>query len=75
MYHLYVVQADGRDALRQTLAADGIGTGVHYPVPLHEQPAYASLGVTAGELPVTSAAAPRLLSLPMYAEMTRGAGR
>jgi dTDP-4-amino-4,6-dideoxygalactose transaminase len=71
VYHLYVVQADGRDALRERLAADGIGTGVHYPVPLHEQPAYASLGVTAANLPVTSAASRRLLSLPMYAEMTR----
>ncbi|MBF6599306.1 MAG: DegT/DnrJ/EryC1/StrS family aminotransferase [Dehalococcoidia bacterium] len=71
VYHLYVVQADGRDRLRAQLAEAGIGTGVHYPVPVHEQPAYASLGLTAADLPVTSAAAARLLSLPMYAEMTR----
>jgi dTDP-4-amino-4,6-dideoxygalactose transaminase len=71
VYHLYVVQCDGRDALREQLGDAGIGTGVHYPVPLHEQPAYRSLGFTAADLPVTSAAAPRLLSLPMYAEMTR----
>ena len=71
VYHLYVVQVDERDRIREALAADGIGTGVHYPVPVHEQPAYQSLGLTAADLPVTSAAAGRLLSLPMYPEMTR----
>lgn len=71
VYHLYVIQVDERDRVREALAADGIGTGVHYPVPVHEQPAYRSLGLTATDLPVTSAAAGRLLSLPMYPEMTR----
>ncbi len=71
VYHLYVVQVDDRDRIREALAADGIGTGVHYPVPVYEQPAYRSLGLSAAGLPVTSAAAGRLLSLPMYPEMTR----
>ncbi len=70
-FHLYVVQVDERDRVRDELAAAGIGTGVHYPVPVHEQPAYRSLGLTAADLPVTSAMAGRLLSLPMYPEMTR----
>ena len=69
VFHLYVVQAEDRDDVRTALAARGIGTGVHYPVPLHLQPAYAALGVGPGDLPVTSAAAPRLLSLPMFPEM------
>ncbi|HEX5478474.1 MAG TPA: DegT/DnrJ/EryC1/StrS family aminotransferase, partial [Dehalococcoidia bacterium] len=71
VFHLYVVQAEDRDGLRAALGARGIGTGVHYPVPLHLQPAYAALGVGPEQLPITTAAAPRLLSLPMYPEMTR----
>ena len=70
VYHLYVVQVDERDRIREELTAAGIGTGVHYPVPVHEQQAYRSLGLTAADLPVTSAVAGRLLSLPMFPEMT-----
>jgi dTDP-4-amino-4,6-dideoxygalactose transaminase len=71
VYHLYVVQVDERDAVKAALEARGIGTSIHYPVPVHRQDAYASLSMAAGSLPVTEAAAPRLLSLPMFPEMTR----
>jgi dTDP-4-amino-4,6-dideoxygalactose transaminase len=68
VYHLYVVRARRRDELQADLQAAGIGAGVHYPVPLHRQPAYASL--SAASLPHTDAAAAEVLSLPMYPEMT-----
>jgi dTDP-4-amino-4,6-dideoxygalactose transaminase len=71
VYHLYVVQVDDRDAVRARLTDAGIGTGVHYPLPVHRQRAYASLGRDEGSLPVTERACERVLSLPMYAEMTR----
>jgi len=71
VFHLYVVQIDDRDDVRARLAERGIATGVHYPVPLHLQQAYRSLGVGAGALPATTAGASRILSLPMYPEMTR----
>jgi len=70
VYHLYVVTADERDALSAHLAAQGIGTGVHYPVPVHRQPAYAHLGYGPGSLPATEAAAARVLSLPMYPDLS-----
>jgi dTDP-4-amino-4,6-dideoxygalactose transaminase len=70
VYHLYVVQIDDRDALRDHLAQCGIETGLHYPVPLHLQEAYASLGYRAGDFPVTEHATQRIVSLPMYPEMT-----
>jgi dTDP-4-amino-4,6-dideoxygalactose transaminase len=70
VYHLYVVQTDERDAVRAALQSRGIGTGVHYPVPVHLQQAYAELGL-ARALPVTEAAASRILSLPMFPEITR----
>jgi dTDP-4-amino-4,6-dideoxygalactose transaminase len=66
VYHLYVVQANNRDALRRALVAAGIGTGIHYPIPLHLQKAYAGLGVGRGSLPATESAADRILSLPMF---------
>lgn len=65
-YHLYVVELDGRDQVRRALKADGIETGVHYPLPCHLQPA---LGGRPGALPVTEALAGRVLSLPMYPEL------
>lgn len=71
VFHLNVVQVEHRDDLRTALDARGIGTGIHYPVPVHQQDAYRSLGLVAGDFPVTDAAAPRLLSLPMFPEMTR----
>lgn len=70
VYHLYVVQVEDRDAVRQELGERGIGTGIHYPLPIHLQLAYRSLGY-AGKLPITERAGERLVSLPMYAEMTR----
>jgi dTDP-4-amino-4,6-dideoxygalactose transaminase len=70
VYHLYVVRCPDRDALRQRFEAAGIGAGLHYPVPLHLQPAYRSLGYERGSLPHSEAWADQILSLPMYAELT-----
>ena len=69
VYHLYVVEVDGRDELRAALSAAGVGTDIHYPLPSHLQPACANLGVGKGALPVTEALAGRVLSLPMYPEL------
>ncbi len=66
VYHLYVVQVDDRDRVRGELARHGIETGLHYPLPLHLQEAYRSLGYRSGDLPVCERVAQRLLSLPMY---------
>jgi dTDP-4-amino-4,6-dideoxygalactose transaminase len=66
VYHLYVVQAADRNELQKQLAAAGIATGIHYPIPLHLQKAYRSLGYPPGAFPVAEAAATRILSLPMY---------
>jgi dTDP-4-amino-4,6-dideoxygalactose transaminase len=66
VYHLYVVQADNRDDLRRRLSEAGIESGLHYPVPLHLQQAYRSLGYTEGAFPVTEKLKDRILSLPMY---------
>lgn len=65
VYHLYVVRSARRDALRDELAKEGIGTGIHYPIPLHLQKAYASLGYRNGDFPVAERAADEILSLPM----------
>ncbi|MCI0396264.1 MAG: DegT/DnrJ/EryC1/StrS family aminotransferase [Chloroflexi bacterium] len=72
VYHLYVVQSDRRDALAAHLAGQGIGTAVHYPVPVHVQPAYHRLGYDPGHLPVTEQLAGRILSLPLYPSMPAG---
>lgn len=64
-YHLYVVQVDRRDELQAFLAARGIATKIHYPVPIHLQPAAESLGYKRGSLPVTERQAERILSLPV----------
>jgi dTDP-4-amino-4,6-dideoxygalactose transaminase len=66
VYHLYVVQSNSRDALRQQLANEGIESGLHYPIPLHLQKAYSSLGYKEGDFPVTERVKSRILSLPMY---------
>jgi dTDP-4-amino-4,6-dideoxygalactose transaminase len=66
VYHLYVVQVADRQALQESLAAAGVGTGIHYPVPLHLSPAYASLGFRRGDFPVAERAADTVLSLPMF---------
>lgn len=70
IFHLYVIEADRRDAMRDALKARGVDTGIHYPVPAHLQEACASLGHTPGDFPVTEEAAGRILSLPMYAELS-----
>jgi dTDP-4-amino-4,6-dideoxygalactose transaminase len=71
VYHLYVILVEGRDGLQKHLAQKGIGTGLHYPLPLHLQQAYAHRGFKKGDFPVTERTAETLLSLPMFAELTR----
>jgi len=66
IYHLYVVQVENREAVQAALAKENIGTGIHYPIPLHLQKAYANQGYRAGDFPVTEKAAERILSLPMF---------
>lgn len=71
VYHLHVVRHPGRDGLRRFLAERGIGTGIHYPVPVHLQPAYRRrLPVGPGGLPETERACREILSLPMYPQLT-----
>jgi dTDP-4-amino-4,6-dideoxygalactose transaminase len=70
VYHLYVIRAQDRDELQRDLTQSGIGTGVHYPTPLHLQKAYAWLGYALGDFPVTERAAAEVLSLPMYPQLT-----
>jgi len=70
VYHLYVIQAEDRESLRDHLARRGIETGLHYPVPLHLQEAYASLGYRTGDFPVTEQLTQRIVSLPMYPGMS-----
>jgi len=70
VWHLYVVRTEQRDALKDHLLSKGISAGIHYPVPIHLQPAYQDLGYKRGDFPVTEAYADRILSLPMYAELT-----
>jgi dTDP-4-amino-4,6-dideoxygalactose transaminase len=69
VWHLYVIQVTDRDRLQAHLDSEGIATGIHYPVPIHLQPAYRDLGYARGDFPVTERAADRILSLPMYAEL------
>ena len=70
MYHLYVIRTPRRDRLQEVLRERGIGTLIHYPVPVHLQVAYQDLGVKEGALPVTETAAKEILSLPMFPELT-----
>jgi len=69
VYHLYVVQTAQRERLRARLAEQGIGSGIHYPVPVHRQPAYAGDAIRAHDLRVTEQAAREVLSLPIYPEL------
>ena len=71
VYHLYVILVDDREGLQQFLSDKGIGTGLHYPLPLHLQKAYAHLGYKDGSFPVTESVAKKLISLPMFPELTR----
>lgn len=70
VWHLYVIRTDHRDELKDYLSKQGIGVGIHYPVPIHLQPFYANLGYTKGSFPVTEDHADHILSLPMFAELT-----
>ena len=68
-YHLFVIRVANRDAVQQKLKDKGIATGIHYPIPIHMQEAYAGIWQK-GAFPVAEKIAPELLSLPMYAELT-----
>jgi dTDP-4-amino-4,6-dideoxygalactose transaminase len=70
VYHLYVLRSAHRDGLLAHLNAAGIGAGVHYPIPLHRQPAFASLGFGDADLPATDAWARECVSLPLFPELT-----
>jgi dTDP-4-amino-4,6-dideoxygalactose transaminase len=69
VYHLFVLESEKRDSLRAALTAAGIETGIHYPIPLHRQPALGGLGYPSGAFPTTERLAARSLSLPMYPEL------
>ena len=71
VYHVYAVRAPERDALQQALHAQGVQSGIHYPIPVHLQPAYADLGYQKGDFPHSEKAANEVLSLPMFAELTQ----
>jgi dTDP-4-amino-4,6-dideoxygalactose transaminase len=66
VYHLYVIQVDNRESLQSDLAKENIDTGIHYPVPLHLQKAYAGMGYKLGAFPACEKAAERIVSLPMF---------
>ena len=69
VFHQYTIRAEERDKLQHTLAEKKIGSAVYYPMPLHLQPVYASLGYKAGDFPHAEHAAQEVLSLPMYPEL------
>lgn len=68
--HVYALETEDRPGLMAALAAAGVGCGIHYPVPVHLQPAYADLGYAAGSFPIAELYATRTLSLPIFPEMT-----
>jgi dTDP-4-amino-4,6-dideoxygalactose transaminase len=70
VYHLYVVRHPKREKLKEFLQTKGIGTALHYPVPLHLQKCFSGLGYKAGDFPVAEKAAKECLSLPIYPELT-----
>jgi dTDP-4-amino-4,6-dideoxygalactose transaminase len=70
VHHLFVVRHPRRDALAAALREEGVGTLIHYPIPLHLQPAFAGLGGRPGDLPVAERATGEILSLPLYPELT-----
>jgi dTDP-4-amino-4,6-dideoxygalactose transaminase len=70
IYNQYVVRVKDRDAVKQKLAEQGVGSGVYYPLGLHMQPCFAELGGKAGDLPQTEAAAREVLALPVFPELT-----
>lgn len=70
IFHLYVIRTGDRDGLMAHLKTAGIGTGIHYPIPLHLQKAYASLGYRKGDFPVCERIAGEIVSLPMYPQLS-----
>ncbi|MGB7943320.1 MAG: DegT/DnrJ/EryC1/StrS family aminotransferase [Terriglobales bacterium] len=70
VYHLYVVRTDDREVLMAFLKEQNIGTGIHYPVPLHLQKAYQHLGHGQGDFPICEKVAPEIVSLPMFPQLT-----
>jgi len=73
VYHLYVIQTDDRAPLQEALTTAGIATGLHYPKPIHRQPAFADLDYQPGDFPVAEALAEKILSLPIFPELTNDA--
>jgi dTDP-4-amino-4,6-dideoxygalactose transaminase len=71
VWHLYVICHPERDLLQQALTEVSIGSGLHYPIPVHLQPAYAHLRYHVGDFPVAERVAQECLSLPMYAELSQ----
>jgi dTDP-4-amino-4,6-dideoxygalactose transaminase len=69
IFHLYVVRVSNREALMDHLRSKGIASGLHYPIPIHLQPAYSELGYSRGDFPVTEAYADTIVSLPIYPEL------
>jgi dTDP-4-amino-4,6-dideoxygalactose transaminase len=70
VYHLYVIRTAARAKWQEALSADGIQTGIHYPIPVHRMPAYADLGQAGARFPEAERAAEQVLSLPMFPELT-----
>jgi dTDP-4-amino-4,6-dideoxygalactose transaminase len=70
VYHVYTLRSKDRDTLHAALSAEGIQTGIHYPVPVHLQAAYSDLGYGPGDFPHSEKAAAQVLSLPLFAEMS-----
>jgi len=70
IYHLFVVRVAHREEIMQYLSLAGVGTGIHYPIPLHLQKAYQHLGYRPGDFPVAEKVAPEILSLPMFPGLT-----
>jgi dTDP-4-amino-4,6-dideoxygalactose transaminase/acetyltransferase-like isoleucine patch superfamily enzyme len=70
VYHLYVIRTSDRDGMLNHLKHAGIGTGIHYPIPLHLQKAYASHNYSKGDFPIAERAAAEILSLPMFPQLT-----
>jgi dTDP-4-amino-4,6-dideoxygalactose transaminase len=70
VYYIYTIRTPHREALQQALSAQGVQTGIHYPIPVHLQPAHSDLGYREGDFPCAERAAHDVLSLPMFAEMT-----
>jgi dTDP-4-amino-4,6-dideoxygalactose transaminase len=72
VYHAYAIELARREEVRRRLTAEGIATGIHYPTPVHLQPAYTELGHGVGSFPIAEAFAARTLSLPLYPELSSG---